>query len=217
MMAVVAAGVLSIAARACAQTYVLDDGTAENSFGLLGGGTFIALNSFAVIPGSNIITSISIAWGDPAHPQPFLTGLPYTAVLWSDPNGDGSPTDAEVLAMTSGTIANPSTNTFNVSPITPTAVLTPNFFVGFIIFTDFGYNSPAALDQTDPTFSDRSFIKVGFDPNNLSGATPNEDSGIDGNWLIRAEAIPEPSSLGLLIVGLAGITYLAGRRRLFER
>ena len=37
--------------------------------------------------------------GTPAFPDPTLNGLAYTAVLWSDPNGDGSPTDAVVLAM----------------------------------------------------------------------------------------------------------------------
>ena len=61
----------------------------------------MALNSFPVNGGNNVITSISIAWGTPAFPDPSLDGLSYTAVLWSDPNGDGSPTDAVVLATRS--------------------------------------------------------------------------------------------------------------------
>ena len=79
-------------------TYMIDDGTAEDSVGLTNGGNFARLNSFPVSGGNNVITSISIAWGTPAFPDPTLNGLPYTAVLWSDPNGDGSPTDAVVLA-----------------------------------------------------------------------------------------------------------------------
>ena len=79
-------------------TYVIDDGTAEDSIGLTAGGTFVSCNEFTVTGGNNIITSISIAWGTPAFPDPTLDGLAYTAVLWSDPNGDGSPTDAVVLA-----------------------------------------------------------------------------------------------------------------------
>ena len=79
-------------------TYMIDDGTAEDSIGLTAGGTFVSCNSFPVTGGNNVITSISIAWGTPAFPDPTLNGLAYTAVLWSDPNGDGSPTDAVVLA-----------------------------------------------------------------------------------------------------------------------
>src|SRR6476646_2935333 len=80
-------------------TYMIDDGTAEDSIGLTAGGTFVSCNSFPVTGGNNVITSISIAWGTPLFPDPTLNGLPYTAVLWSDPNGDGSPTDAVVLAQ----------------------------------------------------------------------------------------------------------------------
>ena len=80
-------------------TYMIDDGMAEDSVGLTAGGSLVALNEFPVTGGNNVITSISIAWGTPAFPDPSLNGLPYTAVLWSDPNGDGSPTDAVVLAQ----------------------------------------------------------------------------------------------------------------------
>ena len=97
-------------------TYTVDDGTAEDSIGLTSGGTFVALNKFAVTGGNSLISSISIAWGTPAFPDPTLNGLPFTAVLWSDPNGDGSPTDAVVLAMAPGVIAAEGTATFITIP-----------------------------------------------------------------------------------------------------
>ena len=81
--------------------YMLDDGTSENSIGLTAGGEIVCLNEFAVIPGSETITSINIAWGTPAFPDPSLNGLPYTVAVWSDPNGDGSPTDAVLLTTAS--------------------------------------------------------------------------------------------------------------------
>ena len=113
-------------------TYMIDDGTAEDSIGLTSGGSFVACNSFPVTGGNNVITSISIAWGTPAFPDPTLNGLPYTAVLWSDPNGDGSPTDAVVLAMAPGVISQQGTDTFITTVIPPTMVTTANFFVGFL-------------------------------------------------------------------------------------
>ena len=84
-------------------------------------------------------------------PDPTLNGLPYTAVLWSDPNGDGSPTDAVVLAMAPGVISQAGTDTFITTAIPPTMVTTANFFVGFLITHTAG-QFPAAFDETRTNF-----------------------------------------------------------------
>src|SRR3954468_17554382 len=125
-------------------TYVIDDGTAEDSIGLTAGGTFVACNSFPVTGGNNVITSISIAWGTPAFPDPTLDGLSYTAVLWSDPNGDGSPTDAVLVSQPPGVSPQAGTDTFITSTIPPTMVTTTDFFVGFLVTHNAG-QFPAAF------------------------------------------------------------------------
>src|SRR5215217_2341496 len=167
-------------------TYLIDDGTAEDSVGLTAGGNLLCLNSFPVSAGNNLITSISIAWGTPLFPDPSLNGLTYTAVLWSDPNGDGSPTDAVVLATAPGVVSMEGTNTFLTSNLPPTMVNTANFFVGFVITHNAG-QFPAAFDETAPTLSGRSWVSIGGNPNNLSDAITIESAGLVGNWLIRAE------------------------------
>ncbi len=167
-------------------TYVIDDGTAEDSVGLTAGGSLVACNEFTVTGGNNVITSISIAWGTPAFPDPTLNGLPYTAVLWSDPNGDGSPTDAVVLAMAPGVISQEGTNTFITTTIPPTMVTTANFFVGFLI-THAAGQFPAALDESNP-IPNRSWVDATSNINDLSGAITIESAGLPGNWLIRADA-----------------------------
>jgi hypothetical protein len=176
-------------------TYMIDDGTAEDSIGLTLGGNLLCLNSFPVSGGNNLITSISIAWGTPLFPDPSLDGLSYTAVLWSDPNGDGSPTDAVVLAMAPGVVSMQGTNTFITTNIPPTLVTTPNFFVGFVINHAAG-QFPAAFDEDAPTFSNRSWVSLAGNINNLSDAVPIESQGLVGNFLIRAEGEgvpPRPS------------------------
>jgi hypothetical protein len=166
-------------------TYMIDDGTAEDSIGLTAGGTFVSCNSFPVTGGNNVITSISIAWGTPAFPDPTLNGLAYTAVLWSDPNGDGSPTDAVVLAQAPGVISAAGTDTFITTAIPPTMVTTANFFVGFLITHTAG-QFPAAFDESAP-IPNRSWIDLTSNINDLSGAAPIESFGLVGNWLIRAD------------------------------
>jgi len=179
-----------------ASTYMLDDGTADDAIGLTLGGDIICLNKFAVIPGSETITSISIAWGTPVFFDPSLDGLPYTAALWNDPNGDGDPTDAQLLATAAGVVADQGTDTFITSDIPDTTVTTTNFFVGFVI-THSGGQFPCAFDETDPTFFNTSYTAFDTIPgsadiedltDNEQPPLPIEAFGLIGNWLVRADA-----------------------------
>jgi hypothetical protein len=178
-----------------ADTYMIDDGTAEDSVGLTAGGDTIALNEFSVIPGSETISSVDIAWGTPAFFDPSLDGLPYTVCLWSDPNGDGDPTDAVLLTTAKGVVTQQGTDTFINTPITPTTITTPNFFVGFLITQAEG-QYPCAFDESNALLN-RSYIAgsgtpgngniVNLNDNDLPVA-PIEIYGLYGNWLIRANA-----------------------------
>lgn len=84
-----------------ASLYQIDDGTAELESGSiipLQSADLIALNQFNVIGGANMLESVEIAWGSPNYFDPSLNGLSYTVVVWDDPNNDGNPADATVLA-----------------------------------------------------------------------------------------------------------------------
>src|SRR5262245_10439624 len=137
--------------------YMIDDGTSENSIGLTLGGEIVCLNTFEVIPGSETIAHIIIASGTPLFPDPSLNGLHYTVAIWSDPNGDGSPTDAVLLTTASRVVADERTDTFIDTAITPTTITTANFFVGFAIDHAAG-QFPAAFDQDPPTLPNTSWV-----------------------------------------------------------
>ncbi len=199
-------------AMAPASSYMIDDGTAENSIGVLDGGDLIALNEFAVVPGSETITSVSIAWGYPASPDPSLNGLPYTVAVWSDPDGDGDPMDAVLLTTSPEMISMASTDTFITTPITPTTITTPNFFIGFLIPRLASGQFAASEDTTRPMFSNRSYYADSASgTGNIEDLNENDTpvapiesfgSQFRCNWLIRADrgvnantCVPPPAGL----------------------
>lgn len=202
-----------------ANEYLLDDGTGETNlaWNAANGGDLVFLNQFNVIGGAETLTAISIAWGTGAG------GSPASILVFDDPDNDGSPSDvtiADVLfSATIMTGAGP-TDVFTNYAIAPTALgaLGDSFFIG-------GFSStppaefPARIDQTAPV--GRSWVAGGnlgtvdpLDPNgfvtpvglpltNLSGFPFN------GNFMVRGDAVPEPSTLVLL--GLGAVAML--RRR----
>jgi len=207
-----------------ANEYQLDDGVAENSIGLTSGGNFVWLTKFTVQANKTLITNIRAAFGTPLT----ITGLPATAYLWSDPNGDGSPADAQVLASAVGVavgntgvpINAPTFVDFNI-PDTNRPVGS-NFFIG-ISMNHLAGQFPAAIDQTAPlpgagvTWGAFGATPNSVDPNNLGASSLTDfftlsSSGLHGKWLVRADAtnVPEPVSLGLL--GLGGLVALRRRR-----
>jgi hypothetical protein len=182
---------------------MIDDGTAEDAVGFGNGGQnfeSVWINQFEVIPGQTTITSLDIAWGTPFFPED-IDGTPVTIGIWSDPNGDGSPTDGVLLGQVSGTIENAGTDTFVNYTFSPAVALpggATSFFVGDLTPMN---NGPEhffqGIDQNS-TFFRQSWVVA-----NSSGADVDidnlgnndfigiiDDFGIPGNWLIRANAGP---------------------------
>ena|GEM_PF-3196630 len=180
--------------------YVLDDGTSEEAVGFGNGEqNFEAIwfNQFNVIPGETTVRAVEIAWGSPVLPQD-LVGIPIRVGIWSDPNGDGNPSDAVLLASFAETIHHASTDTFDVYRLSPAVVLpegATSFFVGDVtpmldrrrqLFFQ-------ALDQTSThrqswvsAHSDGSSVDfVYLGTNDFVGII--DDFGLPGNWMIRAD------------------------------
>lgn len=201
------------------QTYILDDGTAENSLGLTNGGIFAAINYFAVTGGNDIITSVDVAWGTPAFAgQNGITpGAPFTVYVWANNGAGTNPTGANstLLFSTTATIdpANIDNDTFQSVAVPGIAVGGSSFFVGVSI-AHAASVFPFGIDQTDPDFAEVSWAAGGasFDPNNVGfGGGAALDTVNFGNFMIRANAIPTPGAAGLL--ALAGLAAASRRRR----
>ena len=215
-----------------ASLYQIDDGSTETSFGVTGFFSYdlIALNQFNVIGGNNMLDSVQIAFGNPFLNDPSLNGLPYTVVVWNDPNNDGNPSDASFVISAQNVISNANTNTFELTNLPICVPVTQSFFVGFLITGGDnhlgGFQEPAAVD-TSNFLPNRSFRTASFggagDIYNLTnnGLLPlasYETGGRIGNFMIRADpcaAVPEPSTLALLTIGSIGgvVGYRRNSRR----
>ena len=171
-------------------SYRIDDGAQEGAIGMPGGGYMAWLNHFTVEAAAERIGRVRLAWGAVAE------GTSATVYLWSDPNGDGDPADAQVLSSARTLYQAAAPNTFTVLDL-PDRYVGPagtSFFIGAIVFHSDG-EYPAPLDETSS--QGQSWLAANgaypIDPNDLgaAGLPPNtvDNLGFAGNWLLRAEAI----------------------------
>ena len=188
--------------------YQIDDGTMEDSVGFGNGlQNFQSLwfNQFAVQAGQTSITTVQVAWGTPHFPDPSLNGLPVTIAIWSDPNGDGNPSDAVLIGSVAGTIQNAGTDTFVNYTFSPPIDVSgmSSFFVGDLTPMNNGpENCPQGLDENS-TLHRQSWFAAMSDGSNVDLTNPGnndflgliDDFGIPGNWGIRADPgnVPTPS------------------------
>lgn len=172
--------------------YDLDDGSHEQSIGA-GEGDMIWLNQYFVLAGAETIDALAVAWGS-AIPD----GTPTTLILYDDPNNDGDPIDAVILAAVTANSSNSDTDILTTVPIPPTVAGSAgdSFFVAaYITYPSGGF--PGSQDGTPPSL-ERSWVAVGgagtIDINNLGLNPPFviDLAGYPGNWLLRAQAQGSP-------------------------
>jgi hypothetical protein len=147
--------------------YLLDAGVRSGNVGLGTAGDIIWMNSFNVEFGAEFISGIRVILGN------AFAGVPYRVGVWSDPNQDGDPSDAQLLATGEAIADNGNTNIFNDVELPPTFVGKAGsiFFAGVLYRDLYGNQTPIAADSTAP--DQRSWVAAGstVDPNDLSAAT----------------------------------------------
>ena len=203
--------------------YIYDSGVSDNALGLNNGTSLAWIHHFDRVGGAETLTAISTVFGTPAFPGSCgcSLGQDFQVHVWSDPNGDGDPSDAVLLASAADLISVPvESDVFQTTPIGPVA-LPESFFIGAATQGNF----PAAVDGTIENldawfdFNDPDV----YDPN-LINAT-NLDTVIPGVWLLRADAsgdggdgggnVPSTTGIGvaLMILLLGGGSAYFLRRK----
>ncbi len=171
------------------RTYSVDDGLKDTNLSVGSPATVGWLNQFTVREGTEILRTIEVTYG--SAPE----DLSVTVYVWSDPNGDGDPSDAQVLASVETVTVQPEGAAFQSVPVGDVHVGEPgdSFFVGAILVDESGFFAPMSIDTTAPAPL-RSWLAIGFDmnpvdPNNLAGADllgTLEANWGPGNLMIRA-------------------------------
>lgn len=188
--------------------YLIDDGVGENSAGVAGGGHMGWINEFEVKPGLEVITGVRVAFG---LMQP---GAAFKVYVWSDPNQDGEPSDAVVLTSGSGVALTVNSDVFTTVdvPDKQAGEAGERFFVGVLMEAPV-QQFPARIDLSHSL--QRSWYvgggEVGIDPSNIGGAEElikmTTIPGLDGNWMVRANAIPGPGGAALLAPAVALLVF----------
>ena len=182
-------------------TYQLDDGTAELATGPNAGESGAFLNRFQVQGEYSQITSIEVQWASFSSANQVVV-----AAVWSDPNQNSQPEDSVILGTSLPTLSNYAGGwqSFDLQSSVDVGEAGDYFFVG-LYYRDPGFT---LLLNVDNSGSNQSFIKQinsPYDPNDLSGYSQST------NLMIRATAVPEPSSLFVLALG--GLLLAPRRRR----
>jgi hypothetical protein len=179
--------------------YMIDDGSTENLLGWTAGGTMAWIQWFDAAGGSDSISAIRIINGSALYPgYGNGNGSPVSVGIWSDPNGDGEPSDSVLLASVNTTVQNIDTDTYQTVAIGPTAV-TGRFFIGAWIAHNAGqYVAP--MDQNSSPQANRAYVfgnyngyGGSFNPNNPGDTANNiiyemSSIGFPTDFCVRANA-----------------------------
>ena len=168
-------------------------GPAPSGSSALGGSGIVCVNHFNIREKFSTITDVTVQWS-------LMFGTSYfTAGIWSDPNQDGNPSDAVLLATSALTPAVAGVEVQQVQFPSPLYVGPEgtSFFVGVYwqesaqerVDLFMGRDRP--LEGQTESWS-KTFLDTPPDPSNLSGATVNLSTR--RAWVIRPTGVvPEPS------------------------
>ncbi len=158
-------------------SYAYDDGSQESQINFMTADLEIAwMNHHTVEAGGEWITGIELVWGD-TYP-----GMPAKVVIWSDPDGDGNPTDAQVLRAVDTWTDQVNEVAWVSVDIPPTHVgpVGTSFFAGAYFYDIYGTQAVAVdVDDSD----NEGWIALAYDPATMD--LGNLAPGIEGTTLFQ--------------------------------
>jgi hypothetical protein len=182
-------------------SYLYDDGSVESGASAGIDLDICWIHSFDAVGGMDTIVRVSTAFGVPGFPGTSPpNGTPVRICVWEDPNEDGDPTDAVLMAEVVDQLKQGATGVIVDYDVPPTPVV-GTFFVGVILSVNPSHIA-APVDLSTPLFNlawVAAAIPPGsFDAKNLAlNALPPvtlSSLGADVPWVLRAEGFAPPTA-----------------------
>lgn len=174
-----------------------DNGTSENAIGFTVNASLAWIARFGSVGASTNVSAISSTFGTPGLAgQGPQVGAPIVAAVWDDPDDDGDPSDAVLLAQVAGVVSNSANGVFDTFRLASSVQVAGTFFVGVVTsVTPSQRAAPLDTNGCPAGSVGRAFAAAQangpFDLANLAANSfPPVDIdtvGIHGVWMLRAD------------------------------
>jgi len=199
--------------------YQRDDGSLESALG----GPSIELGwlvRYDAIAGAESIESVSTAWGISTSPP--ANGTPAKVYVWEDPDDDGDPLNAVLIAQTDVSVQGSGTGTIIEYALDQPVRVSGIFYVGASVQIAAGqYAGPMDASVITPGLSWAFYDATALDPTDLANNdVPPADAALEWNRLlvVRTSGCPYAFTYqGRLLQSGAPVSGVADLRfRLFD-
>ncbi len=175
--------------------YILDDGSPNSGLSYGMATDYCWFQYFTTVGSTDLITNVQVMF----QPGMIPDQTPITLCVWEDPNDDGDPADAILVAQVPGVVPPVVGNAFTTYPVPNPATVHGTFFVGAYLTTDGSFGTISLLDYDTP-LSGRAYFATDapgfFDPSQLSSSFYNHieilGAGIHGVFMLRADGSGTP-------------------------
>jgi hypothetical protein len=166
-----------------------------NGYGPNASGEYVWMNRFNAQLGADSLVQIEVAFGSPfSQPVAMVDGTPARVAVWSDPDQDGNPQDAVLLASVATTVQNANTGVAVTVFLPEPVPVQGKFFVGAAVPVTAGQTPASGLASTADGWNHSHQAWVGFSASgpidlNCLGCLnppPSHLFGVNGNLTVRA-------------------------------
>jgi len=168
------------------------------------------MNSFDTIEGGELITQVSVSFGDIEDDDGIAGSDIVTIAILNDPTDDHDPSDATLLSTSTGTWAEVGFSNFIDYDIEPTEV-DGVFFVAVMMDVRERAN-PASMDPNSPSAGTQSWMYYNPKPNleDLNSSPyirRMADTAFVGAWMIRALGEPAVTTCAVDYTGDGALDF----------
>lgn len=155
------------------------------------------------------VTAVSSAWGWTATGTPLPAGLTGEVAVFEDPNDDGDPSDAVVLAQAAAPMVGPHTDVLQTIPLPAPVIAQGRFFIAAWTVHTTGFPTPRDISGCNSRPGVGWLIGNEFGPINTANlnanTTPPFQAPNGQTYVFLLRATCEPGDIGTVVCAGDGV------------